>query len=110
MPNLALVDYVVTRNDKDLDIIYKNMKDLQEMEESFIENYYGITWFGNLNLRVNATSASLLKAPAKTASPDDIIYSVEGCRQNITLTGSGYYLRGIFIRRQGTETSKVMVK
>ncbi len=43
------------------------------------------------NLRVEKTNSLMKKAPAKIGA-EDVITSVEGTKQNVTITGSGYYL------------------
>ncbi|MDE7419422.1 MAG: hypothetical protein K2N35_04365 [Muribaculaceae bacterium] len=42
------------------------------------------------NLHVGSAPSKMKKAPAKVGSPEDIITSAEGTRQDLTLTGSGY--------------------
>ncbi len=42
-------------------------------------------------LQVAKANSSMKKAPAKIGA-EDVITSVEGTKQNVTITGSGYYL------------------
>lgn len=57
------------------------------------------------NLRVGNTPASMMKAPAKINSSDDVITTPSLPKQSVDITGSGYYLfLGIMLASYENET------
>ena len=48
MANICTTNYVIEGEKKELDALYKTLKELQEMEQSAVENDFGPTWLGCL--------------------------------------------------------------
>lgn len=61
------------------------------------------------NLRVDRNASLLKKAPAKAMEVTDVIYDVEGTRQDMTATATGYYVFLIFPMQYADATSATHV-
>ena len=48
MPNICTTNYVIEGKQEELDALYQKMSELQEMEQSLVENNLGPTWLGCL--------------------------------------------------------------
>ena len=48
MANICTTNYVIEGKKEELDALYQKMKELQEMEQSLVENKLGPTWLGCL--------------------------------------------------------------
>lgn len=49
------------------------------------------------NLHVGSAPSKMKKAPAKIGSAEDVINSAEGTKQDMTVTGSGYYVYWMYL-------------
>lgn len=54
MPNWSYTSYVIVGDSKQLNSLYRIMKNLQDMDKSLLENGFGTTWLGNLVHRLGA--------------------------------------------------------
>ncbi len=54
MPNWSQTSYVIKGDKRQVDSLYRIMKNLENMEKSLLENGFGTTWLGNLVHRLGA--------------------------------------------------------
>ncbi len=59
MPNWCETQYVITGNRRQVNSLYRIMKNLQERKTSLLENGFGTTWLGNLVHRLGANPSKV---------------------------------------------------
>ncbi len=59
MPNWSQTSYVIKGDKRQVDSLYRIMKNLENMETSLLDNGFGTTWLGNLVHRLGANPSQV---------------------------------------------------